>query len=266
MSAGIIALEAPQVLALLNDRLDGAGPCDVNEGLDWPALAATSVVPGARRLMAELAGEGARLTGQGYLNRKLVARLVDSAPWPGVDKDVLRSICKVFNEYDFAPAEYLHAIVRVAGLARREKGHLKLTVKGRKLVAEEHAGWLHAELFRLTFTRYNLAYLDGADEPDAFGPQIGLILYLIGQFAIGWHPADELMRSVTLPAEKEEDPRYPWRPGHTFVLRVLRYLCWFGMLEEKRAANLPSWDPGLFRKTPLYDRTLAFNLDRGVDC
>jgi hypothetical protein len=44
-----------------------------------------------------------------------------------------------------------------------------------------------------------------------------------------------------------------------FILRVLR-LCWFGLIEEARSAA-SDWSSSLmFRKMPLYDRTLSFAL------
>jgi len=261
LSAGIIALSGQQVRDFLADSLDGTGPCRVADSLPWTALAATSVVPGARLLMEELAGGGARLTAKGNLSRKLVETLMDRSRWPGRDPAEIRSICKVINEQDFGPAMYLHAILKVAGLARRSAGCLKLTRKGSALLPEEAAGALHAALLRTTFTRYNLGYLDRLDAPDIYAPQISLILFLIGQFCTDWRPADELMRSVTLPMEEMIDPQRAWIPEFAFTNRVLRYLCWFGLLDEARpTANDNRSSPRLFRKTPLYDRTLSFAL------
>lgn len=259
MTAGIIALSRQQVGALLEDELDGTGPCQLVDSLGWAELRATSVVPGARLLMAEMAAGGIRLTAKGKLNRKSVEMLVDNSRWHGRDSDELRAICKVVNEQDFAPAMYLRAMFKLAGLARRERGVLKLTRKGQALLAENAAGQLQATLFHTTFARYNLGYLDGFGPPDIFAPQIGLILFLIGQFCSDWRPADALMRSVTMPMEDVEGDA--WRPTMAFSLRVLRYLCWFGLLEESLAPKETWSSPGLFRKTPLYDRMLSFAIE-----
>jgi hypothetical protein len=40
---------------------------------------------------------------------------------------------------------------------------------------------------------------------------------------------------------------------------VLRYLCWFGLMEEKPQPADADWgEPAWYRKTSLYDRMLRF--------
>ncbi|TNC95162.1 MAG: hypothetical protein FD119_2583 [Stygiobacter sp.] len=261
MSPGIVKLTEEQAHALVHDDLDGDGPCQMNEALSLTDLAATSVVPNARILMAELDGKGAKLTAKGNLNRKLVESLVDRFQWQGYDPGYVRQLNKVVNEDDYTPALYLHAVLKLGGLARTEKGFLKLTKKGKALLPEEAAGKLQAALLRTTFTRYNPAFLDRYPMKDIFSWQISLIFYLIGQFADDWRPADALMRSVTIPCEEAGDPRFPDAPWRTFEARVLRYLRWFGLIEESQAAANDDWrQPRLFRKTALYDRMLTFRV------
>jgi len=261
MTAGIVRLTERQAQAFLEDRLDGTGPCTVKEDVPLSALGASIVLPNARLMMTSLLDGGAKLTARGNLNRKLVASLVERFRWPGYGADGLRDACKVVNEHDFVPAMYLHAVLRLSGLARRRKGVLELTRNGRALLPEESAGRLQATLLRATFGRYNLAYLDGFRMPEVFGPQISLILYLIGQFCTDWRPVDALMRSVTLPIEELTEPEYPGLPVPAFAARVLRHLCWFGLMEEGRIAANDDWQqPRRYRKTPLYDRSLFFDL------
>lgn len=259
MTAGIIKLTEQQFYALIEDRLDGAGPCRVREDLPFAALADTNVLPNARILMTELEGNETRLTAKGNLNRKLVQKLMERFRWDGRDGAEIRSVRTNVNEHDFPPAMYLHAVLRLAGLVRSEKGVLKLTRKGHALLPEEEAGRLQAVLFRTTFVRYNPAYLDGLNMPEVFAPQIFLILYLIGQFCVDWRPPDALMRSVTFPTKELTEPKYPRLPVSAFEARVLRYLCWFGMMEKRQPAANDDWrQPQLYRKTALYDRILWF--------
>jgi len=259
MTIGTVRLSEGQLYAFVADRLDGAGPCRLNEDLPAADIAATSVVPNARILMAELDGGGAKLTVKGNLNRKLVESLVDRFRWLGMDGGRIREVCKVINECDYIPAMYLHAVLTLAGLARKEKGLLRLTRKGRSLLPEEAGGRLQAMLLRTTFTRYNPAYLDGYVMPEVFGPQISLILYLIGQFWTDWRPAEELMAAVTFPTDEITASPYPGMAVSAFRGRVLRYLCWFGLMEEAAAAANDDWSqPRLYRKTSLYDRMLRF--------
>lgn len=259
MTAGIIKLTEQQFRAFVQDRFDGVGPCRVQEDLPFAALAATTVLPNARLFMMALDDGGTRLTARGNLNRKFVELLLDRLQWDGSDAADIRSVCNRVNEQDFAPAMYLHAVFRLAGLVRRDKGLLKLTRKGQLLLPEEKAGRLQAVLLRTTFARYNPSYLDRFNMPEVFAPQISLILYLIGQFCSDWRPAAALMRSVTFPTKELAEPKYPNLPVAAFEARVLRYLCWFGLMEKGRAAANDDWrQPRLYRKTALYDRTLQF--------
>lgn len=259
MTAGIVEITGQQFRAFMTDRLDGKGPCRVQEDLPFAALADTTVLPNARRFLEALDSGGGKLTARGNLNRKLVEALLDQFQWPGYEPADIRSVCKVVNEQDFPPAMYLHALFRLAGLARQQKGVLELTRKGRMLLPEQEAGRLQAMLLRTTFARYNLAYLDGCSMAEVFAPQISLILYLIGQFCTDWRLADALLRSVALPTKELTHPRSPRLPEFAFEMRVLRYLCWFGLMEEtRRAANDDFGQPHLYQKTALYDRTLQF--------
>jgi hypothetical protein len=227
--------------------------------LAFAALAGTTVLPNARLFMMALDDIDTKLTARGNLNRKFVATLLDRLQWPGHDENEIRAVCNTVSERDFVPAMYLHAVFRLAGLVRSEKGLLKLTNKGRTLMSEEKSGRLQAVLIRTTFARYNPAYLDRFDMPDVFTPQISLILYLIGKFCTDWREAGALMRSVTFPTKELTEPQYPDLPVTAFATRVLRYLCWFGLMEKARTAANDDWrQPRLYRKTELYDQMLWF--------
>jgi hypothetical protein len=259
MTAGIIKLTEREFYAFMEDRLDGLGPCRVQEDLSLAALIGTTVLPNARLFMEGLDGGGTKLTARGNLNRKAVEMLLGRLQWPGYEAAEIRAVCEVVNEQDFVPATYLHAVCRLAELVRSEKGLLKLTKKGRALLPAEEAGRLQAMLFRTTFAKYNPGYLDRFDIPEIFTPQISLILYLIGQFCTDWREAGALMRSVTFPTKELAEPKYPdWRVA-AFESRVLRYLCWFGLIEKAQpAANDDRRQPRLYRKTTLYERMLRF--------
>jgi hypothetical protein len=259
MTAGIIQLTQSQFYAFIEDRLDGHGPCQVQEDLPLGALAGTTVLPNARLFMTALEDCGAKLTARGNLNRKFVDTLLDRLQWPDDPATEIREVCKVVNEQDFAPAAYLHAVLRLAGLIRAGRGQVKRARKAEMLLPVEHGGKLQALLFRTTFARFNPAYLDRYDMPEVFAPQISLILYLTGQFCTDWREAGALMRGVTFPTEELTEPRYPALRVAAFEARVLRYLCWFGLMERARPAANDDWSqPRLYRKTALYEQMLRF--------
>src|SRR5437773_1759557 len=101
MTSGIISLTKQQFSAFVDDRLDGLGPCRVQEDLPLAALAGTHIVPNARLFMRALEREDTRLTGKGKLNRRFVAMMLDRLHWQGADAAGIRAICKVFDEHDF---------------------------------------------------------------------------------------------------------------------------------------------------------------------
>ncbi len=108
-------------------------------------LAATSVVPNARVLMADLNGAGVKLTAKGNLNRKLVESLAGRFQWEGYPSERVWSVNKVLNEGDYSPASYLHGVLKLAGLARTEKGFIKLTGCCRSRFERAAANFVHTE-------------------------------------------------------------------------------------------------------------------------
>lgn len=116
---GIVKLTERQFYAFVEDRLDGVGPCRVQEDLAFAALAGTPVLPNARLFMMALDGIDTKLTARRNLNRKFVETLLDRLQWQGCDANEIRAVCNTVNEQDFVPAMYLHAVFRLAGLVRR---------------------------------------------------------------------------------------------------------------------------------------------------
>ncbi|HIJ44497.1 MAG: hypothetical protein QF511_12350 [Rhodospirillales bacterium] len=60
----------------------------------------------------------------------------------------------------------------------------------------------------------------------------------------------------------ETERKLPFDPANVFRWRVPRYLEWLGLMETvEAAANDQTGAPLLYRKTPLYDRFLSFDID-----
>ena len=71
---------------------------------------------------------------------------------------------------------------------------------------------------------------------------------------------EELLAITTLPIDPPQSD-FPFRPETVYRARVLRYLEWFGLLEKVRmAANDRVGEQHLYRKTPLFDRFLSFDV------
>ncbi len=121
-------------------------------------------------------------------------------------------------------------------------------------------GELNAVLFDATFNRYNLAYLDHRPVKESFQAQIGLTLFLMSKVAGTPRSQEDLLAITTLPIDPPQSD-FPFRPESVYRARVLRYLEWFGLLETTRmAANDQAGEQHLYRKTPLFDRFLSFDV------
>jgi hypothetical protein len=258
-----VQLTSLQAYALIYADWLADGPVRLNTALTLDDLSGSLVLTHARLVMEPLEAEGGvKLTATGAFNRKFVTRMIEDFRWPGYGPEVMWSLNKVLNEADFTPLHYLHVLLDVAGLARKVKGTLRATKKGRSLRRPEAAGKLNAVLFEATFQRYNLRYLQrwGFENEDNFQPQIAVILYLIGAFPAVPRTAGDLYRATTLPAEPSENsPHY--KPENAFQWQVLTYLEWFGLIERSTRAANDEWSaPHLFVKTPLFDRFLSFSI------
>jgi hypothetical protein len=139
------------------------------------------------------------------------------------------------------------------------RGKLILTRLGRRRLVEERHGGLQAILFHITFWHLNLGYFDST--PFASWPEsdVGVILWSLSAAANDWLDRETLTRLCTLPVigVLESD----WDLG-SFAMeaRILRPLVWFGLLEHCSEPGTGSIERHLFRKTPLFDRFLKFDV------
>jgi hypothetical protein len=256
-----VRLNSEQAYALVQADWLADGPVRLNTALTLDDFSGSLVLTHARLVMEHLeADAGVKLTATGAFNRKFVTRMVEDFRWPGFEPKEVWRMNKVLNEADFTPLDYLHAILDVAGLARKHKGTLRATKKARSLRRPEAAGKLNAVLFEATFQRYNLRYLQrwAFEHEDDFQPQIAVILYLMRAFPAVPRTAGELYRATTLPIESSEKSPY-YKPENAFQWQVLSCLEWFGLIERTSRAANDEWSaPYLFAKKPLFDRFLSF--------
>lgn len=218
----MIRIPHDQIVALLDADWRSPGPISLNRSLTLDQLSGSLVLRHGRRVMVQMeADNGIKLTAVGNFNRKFVEQMVREFQWPGYEETFMRRYHKVFNEPDFIPLNYLHALIGVAGLGRRYRGRFRLTRLGRSLLAPEAAGELNAVLFDATFHRYNLAYLDRYPETEALQQQIGLILFLLGLVADEARSPKDLWAMTTLPIDPPPSS-YAARPESVYRIRVLR--------------------------------------------
>jgi hypothetical protein len=229
-----------------------------------PAEVATVPVVSTARLMIEraVANGGLKLTAGGALSRADTGALFDATAWPDFPQDEVRSVCKVINETDALPIHFTRLLLQLAGLLRRRKG-LVATRLGKELLDPDRAPALFGRLFETAFWRLNLGYFDGV--PAAYWPQthIGIVLWSLSVTAHRWAQADALVRVCTIPDEALAGAHRS-DPATMMELRVLRPLTRFGLMEcrqppGKAGFGFPIW----FRKSALFDRVLAFEVETG---
>ena len=212
-------------------------------------------------LRAAAEGPGLKMTATGNLSRGVVAEMCELFTWPGFDKAEVFRLHKVINEPDFLPLFFVRHVAEAGKLVRRDKGHLKVTPAGRKLLKEPHQKALQAVLFHLALWRLDLGYLGRGLHHGWPQHDIGIVLWSLSIAANDWQPPERLTRMCTIPINGVLEST--WDTGsHAMEATVLRPLRWFGLLDyrqddipERRLEKRHS-----YRKTPLFDRFLSFDV------
>jgi len=215
------------------------------------------------RLMEE--NKGARLTAMGNLNRAYVALMMEKLDWlrRHMASLVDLGICKVFNEQDVRPLEVLHGVCEYGKLIHKRRNRAFVTNKGRELLADEHAGSLYRLLFLTLFQQFDLDFLSGYRETPYVQDSMAVILWRLQMMARDWATAEQLTGEVFLYSVSDQIKAVsPWPTAEAAVLadEVLEPLTWFGLLVCDQP--LERWhhrDKPKYRKSPLFDRFLAFN-------
>ena len=205
---------------------------------------------------------GLKLTETGNLARSVVGEFARRMEWPGFDLDAVLSVCKVVNEPDLPPLHFIRHLAQLAKLVRRDRGKLRATVSGREIRTETKRRALQAILFHLAFWHADLAYFGG---PLGSWPQpdIGVLLWSLSVAAANWQTPEKLTRLCAIPVDGVLSAT--WDVGSAMTeMRVLRPLVWYGLLDQKpqreKTARAPFLVRHVYRKAPLFDRFLVFDV------
>jgi len=252
-------LTRAQAIRLVNDdRLERA----VRLNADLPAaeLGASIVLPNAHLLLsALLEGDGAGLTEAGFLNRKFLMAIGGKLAWPEFDWQEICAVSKVVNELKLTPVWFLHGVLKLAGVVQARRGVLRVGKRGRELIAPERAGALQAALFRAAWRDLDLAGLSRIGLAERLQWQGNSILFMIGRLADDWIDSERLLHCAVAP-DSEILAAPEGLPASALRWCILRPLRWFGLLDMRAVPTEVEWKPRHeFRKTPLYDRFLAFD-------
>ena len=170
------------------------------------------------------------------------------------------------NEEDLRALHHVRSLLELAGLVKRRVGKFSRTRRGERLTAPEHAGQLFALLLRTHFRAMNLAWLDRLADAPVFQYTIGYTFHQFARVGGEWRRAGELAGMLLLPSVREEIPPGPYGGDDAALMletRFLRPLVRLGLAEARE--NPREADEILarasYRRTPLFDRVLAFDLD-----
>ena len=253
-------LDFASYVVLRQEPLPGNEAIRLEPNLTEADLKSSAVARTARAMLQRAVDAGGlKLTATGNLSRGVVADMVEIIEWPGLDKGELLQFHKVINEPDFLPVHFVRVLLEATKLIRKNRGKVFPTSLGKQMLVEDRHGALQALLFHIALWQLNLGYFDR--NPLDSWPQndIGVVLWSLSASANDWLRPDKLTRLCTVPPIGAIDSR--WDLG-SFAMesRILKPLLWFGLLDSQWEGKAGMGEPRLYRKTPLFDRFLKFNV------
>jgi hypothetical protein len=132
---------------------------------------------------------------------------------------------------------------------------------GKDLLTEDRHRVLQAILFNVTFWHADFGYLGRGVHGSWPQRHIGILLWSLSVAAMDWQTPEKLTRLCTIPMS--EVVRASWDTGSlTMEGRILRPLLWFGLLDHRaeKAPGARFAERHFYRKTPLFDRFLTFDV------
>lgn len=234
-----------------------------DDSVDLPDLRTVPLLSTVQLLIERAhANGGLKLTATGNLSRVDVRALFDVLSWPDYNKAMVLTVNKVLNEPDVWPVEISRVVAQEAKLLRRRQGLLHSTKLASLLIASTSGLTLMRLVTATLLWRINLGYVDRVPVEGWPQDHVGIVLWCLSVSADRWSTAADLVEICTL-----FDPRfgaygYDHR-GYALESRVLRPLTWLGLMESQESSETDSLGvrkPRLYRKTPLFDRLLIFDV------
>jgi hypothetical protein len=257
---GWTMLEYNSFNSLRNEPSAGNRTIRLEPNLTTADLSGSAVPRNALLVLRRAADRGGlALTATGNLSRAVVAEMCEIVEWPDYDKQELFRFSKVINEPDFLPLHFVRVLAQATKLFRAQHGKLIPTRLAKSMLAEKRHGALQALLFHISFWHLNLGYFDR--NPIDSWPQsdVGVVLWSLSASANDWLDREILTRLCTIPVIRVLEST--WDLGSSAMeARILRPLTWFGLLEYQSQTGPGRVDRHLYRKTPLFDQFVKFNV------
>ena len=253
------------LLALRQEPSAAQTAIQIANDLGADEIAGSAVVRNTLILLRHIIEHGGLpLTATGNLTRAVVAEMCKVIEWPHYDQAEAFRFNKVINEPDFMPLHIVRMLAEAAKLVHPRKNRLIATPLGKSMLDEDRQSALSAILLHLTFWHMDLEYfgrgLLGSSWPQA---DVGIVLWSLSVCATDWQTSEKLTRLCTIPEPSILSATSWDRTPYAMEARILRPLLWFGLLEYRSEGDLDTAFAArhFYRKSPLFDRLLAFNVE-----
>ena len=261
----MLAPESLECLLLAKgETLPDAIRIGADDSVDLPDLSTVPLLFTLRLLIERAhANGGLKLTATGNLSRVDVRALFDALSWPDYDKAMVLAVNKVLNEPDVWPVEISRVVAQEAKLLRSRQGRLRSTKLATSLIASTSGLTLVRLVIATLFWRINLGYTDRVPVEGWPQDHVGIVLWCLSVSADRWSTTADLIEICTVPDPRFGAYAYDHR-SYALESRVLRPLTWLGLMESQESRETDSLGirkPRLYRKTPLFDRLLAFEVN-----
>ena len=229
-------------------------------------VAGAPVFADARTLLAYVRDKGPlKETAARNLTRADVAALLPRLRIPARNSldETFGPPVPVKNEGDVSWLPAVRHTLLFAGLLVRRKG-LRLSARGRELLAPERSGELYALLFRTLFRKLDLRVFDLTDRHPGLQSTVAFSFYKLLTVAQDW-TSQEALADVAWLADAKDPPTefeatYEDFRHWSFRHRVLEPLVQFGLLEKRELPTEEQWRTRTeMRLAPLFARFMRFD-------
>ncbi len=263
-------LTPEQVNALLfPDWPSPSSPVKINDSLPEELASQVRIVKNSR-IFLETAREkgGLPSTRAGNLKRKVVDDFLDRMEFDPDRLEFTRDYHKVINEGQFPPLHVLRVVLEAGGLVDKSEGGFHETSLAKRLLKPGRAGKFMKYLFLTYFQESDLFYSainkDG-ENWEEFQETLPYALYRLSKFDQEWRPVKTFADRMLLPSIHElAEDRGEDILALTYSARVLSPLAKFDLVEGRGLGmkGIEDFNPE-YRKTPLFDRFIEFDLNLG---
>lgn len=240
-------------------------PIRINESLSEEEAREIRFVKNSR-IFLEAAREkgGLPSTKAGNLKRKEVAYFLEKMKFNPDRVESIRKGRTVINENHVRPLNILRVFLETAGLIDHHDGRFHPTDRGLDMLEARKAPEFMKYLFVSYFRKFDLNYFTECHEWNEFREILPYSLYRLSKLNDEWHRVDIIANRVLLPSIFElADKRGDERVDHTYSILILKPLSKFELLEGRKLGvnGIEDFDPQ-YRKTPLFDRFIEFDLNK----